>query len=53
MTHRVFHRYRSEHELLRYIHRLQARDLSMTTSMISLGSCTMKHTATTEMITVT
>ena len=44
MTHRVFHRYRSEHELLRYIHRLQARDLSMTTSMISLGSCTMSST---------
>ena len=53
MTHRVFHRYRSEHELLRYIHRLQARDLSMTTSMISLGSCTMKLNATTEMIPVT
>ncbi len=53
MTHRVFHQYRSEHELLRYIHRLQARDLSMTTSMISLGSCTMKLNATTEMIPVT
>lgn len=53
MTHEVFHRYRSEHELLRYIHRLQARDLSMTTSMISLGSCTMKLNATTEMLPVT
>ncbi len=53
MTHAVFHRYRSEHELLRYIHRLQSRDLSMTTSMISLGSCTMKLNATTEMIPVT
>jgi glycine dehydrogenase len=53
MTHRVFHQYHSEHELLRYIHRLQARDLSMTTSMISLGSCTMKLNATTEMLPVT
>ena len=53
MTHEVFHRFRSEHEMLRYIHRLQARDLSMTTSMISLGSCTMKLNATTEMIPVT
>ena len=53
MTHEVFHRYRSEHEMLRYIHRLQGRDLSMTTSMISLGSCTMKLNATTEMLPVT
>ncbi|HXV60531.1 MAG TPA: aminomethyl-transferring glycine dehydrogenase [Vicinamibacteria bacterium] len=53
LTHEVFHRYHAEHELLRYIHRLQARDLSMTTSMISLGSCTMKLNATTEMIPVT
>jgi len=53
MTHGVFHRYHSEHELLRYINRLQARDLSMTTSMISLGSCTMKLNATTEMLPVT
>jgi glycine cleavage system P protein (glycine dehydrogenase) len=53
LTHPVFHRYHSEHEMLRYIHRLQARDLSMTTSMISLGSCTMKLNATTEMIPVT
>ena len=53
LTHEVFHRYRAEHELLRYIHRLQGGDLSMTTSMISLGSCTMKLNATTEMIPVT
>ncbi|GMR21711.1 MAG: aminomethyl-transferring glycine dehydrogenase [Acidobacteriota bacterium] len=53
MTHGVFHKYRSEHELLRYIYRLQARDLSMTTSMISLGSCTMKLNATTEMLPAT
>ncbi|MGH9334848.1 MAG: aminomethyl-transferring glycine dehydrogenase, partial [Vicinamibacteria bacterium] len=53
LTHEVFHRYHSEHELLRYLHRLQARDLSMTTSMIPLGSCTMKLNATTEMIPLT
>ena len=53
LTHEVFHRYHSEHEMLRYIHRLQARDLSLTTSMIPLGSCTMKLNATTEMIPVT
>jgi glycine dehydrogenase len=53
LTHEVFHRFHSEHEILRYIYRLQARDLSMTTSMISLGSCTMKLNATTEMLPVT
>ena len=53
LTHPHFHAYRSEHEMLRYLHRLQAKDLSLTTSMIPLGSCTMKLNATTEMIPVT
>ncbi|NJN65042.1 MAG: aminomethyl-transferring glycine dehydrogenase, partial [Acidobacteria bacterium] len=53
MTHPVFHRYRSETELLRYITRLQARDLSLATAMIPLGSCTMKLNAAAEMIPVT
>ena len=49
LTHPVFHRYHTEHEMLRYIRRLERRDLSLTTSMIPLGSCTMKLNATTEM----
>ncbi len=53
LTHPTFHRYHAEHELLRYLHRLQAKDLSLTTSMIPLGSCTMKLNATTEMLPVT
>jgi len=52
LTHPTFTRYRSEHELLRYIHRLAARDLSLVTSMIPLGSCTMKLNATSEMVPV-
>lgn len=50
LTHPVFNRFHTETELLRYLHRLQARDLSLTTSMIPLGSCTMKLNATSEMI---
>ncbi|MEO0852370.1 MAG: aminomethyl-transferring glycine dehydrogenase, partial [Cyanobacteria bacterium J06648_11] len=53
LTHPVFNRYHSETEMLRYMHRLQARDLSLTESMIPLGSCTMKLNATAEMIPVT
>jgi glycine dehydrogenase len=49
----VFNSYHTEHEMLRYIKRLEAKDLSMAHSMISLGSCTMKLNATAEMIPVT
>jgi glycine dehydrogenase len=52
LEHPVFNRYHSETEMLRYIHRLEAKDLSLNTSMIALGSCTMKLNATTEMIPV-
>ena len=48
----VFNRYHSETELLRYIYYLQAKDLSLVHSMISLGSCTMKLNATTEMVSI-
>ncbi len=53
MTHPVFNMHHSEHEMLRYIKRLENKDLSMVHSMISLGSCTMKLNATAEMIPVT
>ncbi len=53
LKHETFHRYHAEHEFLRYVHRLQAKDLSLTTSMIPLGSCTMKLNATSEMLPVT
>ena len=53
LTHPVFHRYHTEHEMLRYVKRLEAKDLSLTTSMIPLGSCTMKLNATAEMVPVT
>jgi glycine dehydrogenase len=53
LTHPTFHRYRAEHEMLRYLNRLTTKDLSLTTSMIPLGSCTMKLNATAEMLPVT
>jgi len=53
LTHPVFNSYHTEHEMLRYIKRLEGKDLSMVHSMISLGSCTMKLNATAEMIPVT
>jgi glycine dehydrogenase len=53
LSHPVFRTYHTEHELLRYVKRLESRDLSLTTSMIPLGSCTMKLNAAAEMFPVT
>ena len=52
LTHPVFNSFHSETEMLRYISRLQSKDLSLANTMIPLGSCTMKLNATTEMIPV-
>jgi len=53
LTHPVFNRYHSETEMMRYLKRMESRDLSLTTSMIPLGSCTMKLNAACEMFPVT
>ncbi|MCG7598540.1 aminomethyl-transferring glycine dehydrogenase [Halomonas sp. McH1-25] len=53
LTHPNFTRYRSETEMLRYLKRLENRDLSLTHAMIPLGSCTMKLNATSEMMPIT
>ncbi len=52
LTHPVFNSYHTEHEMLRYLKRLQNKDLALDHSMISLGSCTMKLNATSEMIPI-
>ncbi len=52
LTHKVFNSYHSETEMLRYIKRLESRDLSLTASMIPLGSCTMKLNAAAEMLPI-
>ena len=53
LEHQVFNRYHSETEMLRYLHKLEVRDLSLNASMIPLGSCTMKLNATSQMTGVT
>jgi glycine dehydrogenase len=53
LTHPVFHRYRSETAMLRYLRRLSDRDLALDRTMIPLGSCTMKLNATAEMMPIT
>lgn len=53
LTHPVFNRYHTEHEMLRYLKKLENKDLAMNHSMISLGSCTMKLNATSEMLPIT
>jgi glycine dehydrogenase len=52
LSHPVFNRYHTEHEMLRYLKRLENRDLALNHSMISLGSCTMKLNAVSEMLPI-
>ena len=53
LTHPTFNSYHTEHEMLRYLKSLEDKDLAMNRSMISLGSCTMKLNATSEMLPIT
>ena len=53
MENPVFNSYHSEHEMLRFLHRLESKDLALNTSMIALGSCTMKLNASCQMVPVT
>ena len=53
LTHPIFNSHQSETQMLRYLKKLENKDLSLNTSMISLGSCTMKLNATAEMLPIT
>ncbi len=53
LTHSIFNAYHTETEMMRYLHRLETKDLTLNTSMISLGSCTMKLNAAAEMMPIT